>query len=68
MKRIVPFFAAIFAVACAYAEGRQFMKDIDRREVAELKKFQPPPDATELKLIRAFPASKLGEYGRLPLC
>jgi hypothetical protein len=63
MKRIVPFFVAIFAVACAYAGDRQFMKDIDRREIAELKKIQPPPDATELKLIRAFPSSKQEEAG-----
>jgi hypothetical protein len=55
--------AAIFAVACAYAGGRQFMEDRDRREISELTKIQPPPGATELKLILAFPTSKQEEAG-----
>ena len=39
------------------------MADRDRREIAELTKIQPPPGATELKLILAFPTSKQEEAG-----
>jgi len=39
------------------------MEDRDRREIAELTKIQPPPGATELKLILAFPTTKQEEAG-----
>lgn len=41
----------------------QYMKDIDRKEIEELKNIRPPREAIELKLIKSFPTTEQIEAG-----
>jgi hypothetical protein len=38
--------------------GFQYMTDQDRKEIGDLRKIQPPPEAIELKLIKSFPSAE----------
>ena len=63
MKRIVLLILVLFAFVYGDSVERQFMKNIDKREIEDLKNIQPSPDAKELKLIRSFPSLEQEEAG-----